>query len=120
MKALRYPSGAIASVGDLVWWNGGKSVGRVVNLYNELDAAHQLDINESCVEISNDLSLPKPERNGVIYPESSFSDDGIDRLKPSQEEEVKRLLREELEGGADHVWFEFDANDLRWIPYTSK
>lgn len=110
MKEIRYPSGAIVSCGDLVWWNGGKNVGVVTAVYNKKEAIEQLAIQEPCLEISNELSSPREGGNGVVYPATSLSEEGIEKLTFDEEDEVRDVVQKEIARGRCRVSLVFDSD----------
>jgi len=110
MKDIKYPSGTVVCCGDLVWWNGGKNVGLVTAIYDESEARQQLAIQESCLEISNEISTPRQGGGGVIYRTSSLSEDGIEKLTLDEEAEVRTIVQRETVRGRCRVSLEFDSD----------
>ena len=116
MSIDTYPSGKKVSRGDLVWWNGGKSIGVIVSIYDKSMAHNILGLRKECVMISNSISLGVDNNDGIIYDFDNFIEDGIEKLTDSVKDEIISIFATMKERyNVNNLQIEYRKIPPRWI-----
>ena len=76
---MKYPDGSIVAINDIVWWNEGLYVGKIDGIYSSPSEINAMGLNEPSISIRYDDSSDQVGCS-VIYPISSFRDEGIGKL----------------------------------------
>lgn len=83
---MRYPDGSTVKLGDLVWWDEGNSVGRIIDIHETKEQCANWGVEEPGVAICYDGA----GMGGLFVgcPQRAFPEEGIRRLTTEEEGEV--------------------------------
>ena len=88
---MKYPDGSTVRLGDLVWWDEGNSIGRIIGINETKEECTNWGVEDPGVAICYDGS----GIGGLFigYPQRAFAEEGIRRLTLEEERKLDDVFQ---------------------------